>query len=584
MAKRKPKRMDPVEITSDGEEFWAVEKIVAHRKVLRGKMEYQVKWLGWPSYENTWEPEENLKALDSLKEYKASRPELLLKIIIPPSTSSRRTVEVARPRSETPSSSSSEETASDDSNDEKKSISETNEEAKESRIPNTLARSRRGKGKNYEPPSDSDQEGLPSPGSPSPPPHVPSSSTVFVPDEIIPEYGSLMFTKNQLERGAVAVRRPDGFNPQRTNPLGTVESRLGVTDPSKPVIHRLPVGQGFKPPVNRVKAKVIDSTENEDNFDENEFTELYQVRNPNAFLSSFPSAANDEDADLIYPTSPPPSSPPSPDHDVVEYTNIGEDVYSTTSLNFADVFQDDTANSSAPFPYPSSSSFPAAAADDEDADLLCPTSLSPSSPPSPDRDVVEYPDIGDEVYSITSLNFADAFQDDDASSSVPSSTPPSDAGLPSVPEYSEVTEIEEEDRMDVDIYASLPSVPEHSEVTETQEEDWMDVDGNGNESIYTSALRSLQVDRKNEVWLNTLLHIILPDKLNESTSMALSDIVFVHITEISALGPCTGPLRAQECKPVFRVYGTDASSKFWKFEEIYPFGGVATFSAEALTN
>lgn len=55
MAKRKPKRMDPVEITSDGEEFWAVgkffntwlrefrvdftlEKIVAHRKVLRGKM------------------------------------------------------------------------------------------------------------------------------------------------------------------------------------------------------------------------------------------------------------------------------------------------------------------------------------------------------------------------------------------------------------------------------------------------------------------------------------------------------------------------------------------------------------------
>ena len=95
-----------------------------------------------------------------------------------------------------------------------------------------------------------------------------------------------MFTKNQLERGAVAVRRPDGFNPQRTNPLGTVESRPGFNDPSKAVIHRLPVGQGFKPPVNRVKAKVIDSTENEDNFDEKEFTELYQVRNPNAFLSS----------------------------------------------------------------------------------------------------------------------------------------------------------------------------------------------------------------------------------------------------------------------------------------------------------
>ena len=41
------------------EEEWVVERIVKKR-VVRGNIEYWVKWEGWPDDQNTWEPEENL--------------------------------------------------------------------------------------------------------------------------------------------------------------------------------------------------------------------------------------------------------------------------------------------------------------------------------------------------------------------------------------------------------------------------------------------------------------------------------------------------------------------------------------------
>ena len=39
---------------------YEVEEIVA-RKVVDGKVHYQVKWIGYPSEDNTWEPKEHLE-------------------------------------------------------------------------------------------------------------------------------------------------------------------------------------------------------------------------------------------------------------------------------------------------------------------------------------------------------------------------------------------------------------------------------------------------------------------------------------------------------------------------------------------
>ena len=50
--------------------FYEVEKIVDKRTNIYGLVEYLVKWKGYPSSDNTWEPKKNLKKLDHLiKEY-----------------------------------------------------------------------------------------------------------------------------------------------------------------------------------------------------------------------------------------------------------------------------------------------------------------------------------------------------------------------------------------------------------------------------------------------------------------------------------------------------------------------------------
>jgi hypothetical protein len=51
--------LDPQPVVVDDEEEWEVEEVLAYRLYYR-KLQYLVKWLGWPSYKNSWEPVENL--------------------------------------------------------------------------------------------------------------------------------------------------------------------------------------------------------------------------------------------------------------------------------------------------------------------------------------------------------------------------------------------------------------------------------------------------------------------------------------------------------------------------------------------
>ena len=68
--KRKAREVDE----GQQEEVFSVEKIVSKR-VVGGKTQYLLKWKGYDSDENTWEPEENLDCQDLLEEFnkKASK-------------------------------------------------------------------------------------------------------------------------------------------------------------------------------------------------------------------------------------------------------------------------------------------------------------------------------------------------------------------------------------------------------------------------------------------------------------------------------------------------------------------------------
>jgi hypothetical protein len=70
-------RPPPELVNEDGDEEWEVERIVKERIVKRGRngaqrVEYLVKWLGYPEWEMTWEPIKNLAhAQDAIRSFKS---------------------------------------------------------------------------------------------------------------------------------------------------------------------------------------------------------------------------------------------------------------------------------------------------------------------------------------------------------------------------------------------------------------------------------------------------------------------------------------------------------------------------------
>jgi len=55
-------------MSSDEGDEYVVENIV-NKRVVKGKVQYFVKWEGFPDSDNTWEPEENLSCPEKVEEY-----------------------------------------------------------------------------------------------------------------------------------------------------------------------------------------------------------------------------------------------------------------------------------------------------------------------------------------------------------------------------------------------------------------------------------------------------------------------------------------------------------------------------------
>jgi hypothetical protein len=66
-----------------GEAEYKVEDIHTHRCIRRNKrLQYLLKWKGYPESNNTWEPKEQLHALEILKRYYAKCPLEKIKAIL----------------------------------------------------------------------------------------------------------------------------------------------------------------------------------------------------------------------------------------------------------------------------------------------------------------------------------------------------------------------------------------------------------------------------------------------------------------------------------------------------------------------
>nr|CAD7588204.1 unnamed protein product [Timema genevievae] len=63
--------------TTDPEDGYSVEKIVGRRVKKSGRVEYFLKWKGYSSDENTWEPQEHLKCPGLIAEFEANRKKRL---------------------------------------------------------------------------------------------------------------------------------------------------------------------------------------------------------------------------------------------------------------------------------------------------------------------------------------------------------------------------------------------------------------------------------------------------------------------------------------------------------------------------
>ncbi|KJH44403.1 chromo shadow domain protein [Dictyocaulus viviparus] len=63
-----------------GDDVYVVEAVINKRKTKEGKIEYLLKWQGFPLEESTWEPEENVACHELIAEFERKRSKSILEV------------------------------------------------------------------------------------------------------------------------------------------------------------------------------------------------------------------------------------------------------------------------------------------------------------------------------------------------------------------------------------------------------------------------------------------------------------------------------------------------------------------------